>query len=87
MATSGTFDNVPLGLLISPTAQVGDPQMHGGKPAWVNFKRVVWHASFYKLLETIEEISKSGHWVNCGDGISRHIFPLILILAADYEEQ
>jgi len=53
----------------------------------VNFKRVIWHESFYKLLETIEAISATGCWVNCGDAVTRHIYPLILILAADYEEQ
>ena len=87
MVARGTLNGVSLGPLISPTIQVGDPQEYKEKTPWVNFKRVVWHASFYKLLESIEEASKSGHWVNCGDGISRHIFPLILILAADYEEQ
>ena len=53
----------------------------------MNFKRVIWHDSFYKLLETIETISVTGFWVKCGDGVERHIFPLVLILTADYEEQ
>ena len=61
--------------------------MRQGRTAWVNFKRVVWHESFYKLLESIEIYSKIGCWVDCGDGVRRRIFPLILILAADYEEQ
>ena len=59
----------------------------GGNTPWANFKRVVWHESFYKLLESIEEYSKKGCWVRCGDGVERHVYPLILILAADYEEQ
>jgi hypothetical protein len=67
--------------------QVDDAAEDKGKKEWVNFKRVVWHESFYKLLETIEVYSAVGYWVECGDGIARHIFPLILILAADYEEQ
>lgn len=87
MVAGGTLNNILLGLLISPVVQISDPQEHKERTSWVNFKRVVWHESFYKLLETIKEASKSGCWVNCGDGISRHIFPLILILAADYEEQ
>lgn len=66
---------------------IGDPPEHKDKSNWVNFKRVIWHESFHKLLETIQGISETGRWVNCGDGIARRIFPLILILAADYEEQ
>ena len=67
--------------------KVEDSPENKNKPGWVNFKRVVWHTAFYKLLESIEIFSKIGCWVECGDGIKRHIFPLILILAADYEEQ
>jgi hypothetical protein len=53
----------------------------------VNHKRVVWHEAFYKLLESIEEISKTGIWIDCADEIRRNIFPLVLILSADFEEQ
>jgi hypothetical protein len=53
----------------------------------VDFKKVVWHEAFYKILESIEVYSKIGCWVECGDGVRRLIYPLILILAADYEEQ
>ena len=41
----------------------------------------------YKLLESIEQHLKIETWVECGDGVVRHIFLLILILGADYEEQ
>ncbi|THH17156.1 hypothetical protein EUX98_g9183 [Antrodiella citrinella] len=57
------------------------------KPTWINFKRVVWHKSFAKLLDSIKTYSKTGYWFECGDGINRHLFPLVLILSADYEEQ
>lgn len=67
--------------------QIHDPPEHKDKPRWVDFKRVIWHESFYKLVETIETASVVGRWVNCGDGVARHIYPLILILAADFEEQ
>jgi hypothetical protein len=40
-----------------------------------------------KLLESIEIHSKIGCWVECGDGVVRRIFPIVLIIAADYEEQ
>ena len=47
---------------------------------------MIWHESFYKLLESIENLSATGHWTNCADGETRNIYPVILILAADYEE-
>ena len=73
--------------LTNAANKVDDTPEDKGRPSWINFKRVVWHAAFYKLLESIELFSKIGCWVECGDGIKRHIFPLVLILAADYEEQ
>ena len=57
------------------------------KPGYVNFKRVVWHKSWYELIESIRQLSKIGCRVECADGVVRHIFPVILILSADYEEQ
>ena len=61
--------------------------MEKGKKAYVDFKTVVWHESFRKLLESIRDHSKLGFWFKCGDDIIRRLFPLILILSADYEEQ
>ncbi|KAF6744588.1 hypothetical protein DFP72DRAFT_1078429 [Ephemerocybe angulata] len=58
-----------------------------GKRGFVDFKRVVWHSGFQELLATIKMYSKTGFPVRCGDGIERLIFPIILILSADYEEQ
>jgi hypothetical protein len=55
--------------------------------SYTNLKRVVWHESFLILLETIILISKTGFAHECYDGILRWLFPLILILSADYEEQ
>ncbi|KAJ7765259.1 hypothetical protein B0H16DRAFT_1310292 [Mycena metata] len=65
---------------------VDEDPAEAGKPGFVNFKNAVWHKSFYKLLESIVDISKTGAWINCGDGLLRCLFPMILILAADYEE-
>ncbi|KAJ7078038.1 hypothetical protein B0H15DRAFT_789221 [Mycena belliarum] len=62
-----------------------DPQ-ENGKAAFTNFKNIVWHNAFYKLLESLVLPSKVGDWTICGDGITRWLWPLILILAADYEE-
>jgi hypothetical protein len=55
--------------------------------SYIDFKRIVWHESFYEVLATIHELSKSGYHIQCADGVVRHIFPAILILSADYEEQ
>ncbi|KAG1788983.1 uncharacterized protein HD556DRAFT_1433910 [Suillus plorans] len=63
-----------------------DPE-HAGKSSFMNFKNAVWHESFLKLLESIIQISRTGYWFECGDAIRRLLWPLILILSADYEEQ
>ena len=57
------------------------------KAGWVDFKRVVWHSSFYEVLGTIHILSKIGFHIKCADDVVRHVFPVILILSADYEEQ
>ncbi|KAF6751895.1 hypothetical protein DFP72DRAFT_991199 [Ephemerocybe angulata] len=54
---------------------------------FADYKRVVWHGCLGKFLESIFHHGKEGCWVRCGDGIERWLFPLILILSADYEEQ
>ncbi|KAG2121427.1 hypothetical protein DEU56DRAFT_873780 [Suillus clintonianus] len=63
-----------------------DPE-HAGKSSFVDFKTAVWHESFLKLLESVIQISRTGYWFECGDAIRRLLWPLILILSADYEEQ
>ncbi|KAI5982651.1 hypothetical protein EDD15DRAFT_2377451 [Pisolithus albus] len=56
------------------------------KTGYVNFKHVIWHEAFLKLLEKVAELSKVGYLHECYDGVLRWLFPLILILSADYEE-
>ena len=51
-----------------------------------NFKRAIWHLSFKVFLDSVSGYSKTGCWVMCGDGIDHLLFPIILILAADFEE-
>ncbi|KAF8971925.1 hypothetical protein BDZ97DRAFT_1901552 [Flammula alnicola] len=58
-----------------------------GKRSFVNLKRIVWHDGFKEILKSIVEYAKTGIWQNCADGIRRWLFPIILILSADYEEQ
>ena len=53
----------------------------------MNFKRVVWHKSFYELLATIRNLTRIGRKIRCADGVERLVFLAILILSADYEEQ
>ena len=67
--------------------QIEEEAGESGKAGYVDFKRVVWHEAFYEVLATISELSRTGQHVKCGDGIDRHVFPAILILSADYEEQ
>lgn len=54
---------------------------------FVNLKCVVWHSSFLKILKSIATLSKTGFAHKCFDGIIRWLYPLILILSGDYEEQ
>ena len=77
-----------LGLKLTfPPEQIVDSERDKNRPGWVNFKKAIWHDSFAKLLESIETYSATGCWVTCGDGVERNLYPLILMLAADYEEQ
>ncbi|KAH9038489.1 hypothetical protein EDB85DRAFT_2287447 [Lactarius pseudohatsudake] len=63
-----------------------DPMGHK-KPSFVNFKRTIWHESFSMIVQLIVTHSKTGCWLECGDGVERWLFPIVLILSADYEEQ
>ncbi|KAI0284933.1 hypothetical protein BC826DRAFT_1189767 [Russula brevipes] len=66
---------------------VSEDPKESKKPLFVNFKRAVWHESLHIVLQSIIRHSKSGCWLQCADGAQRWIFPNILILSADYEEQ
>ncbi|KAG2074347.1 hypothetical protein BDR04DRAFT_976913, partial [Suillus decipiens] len=58
-----------------------------GKLGYTTLKRVVWHESFLKLLEHAAQYSKTRYLCKCHNDILRWLFPVILILFADYEEQ
>ncbi|TFK79039.1 hypothetical protein K466DRAFT_506271, partial [Polyporus arcularius HHB13444] len=58
-----------------------------GKLNYTNLKRVVWHEAFWVLLREFKELFPIGHKTRCGDGVERLLYPVILILSADYEEQ
>ena len=73
--------------LSNSTFKVEGNKAESGKTGYVKFKHVVWHDSFRKLLASICDPSKIGYSIECADGITHHIYPAILILSADYEEQ
>lgn len=58
-----------------------------GKHGFTTFKWVVWHEAFWVLLEEIAKWARLGHNFKCADDIIRLLFPIILILVSDYEEQ
>ena len=68
-------------------SQVADDAAEEGKLRYTTLKRTVWHESFLKFLEHIAQYSKTGYSHECYDNILRWLFPVILILSADYEEQ
>ncbi|KAJ6518357.1 hypothetical protein DFH09DRAFT_1264672 [Mycena vulgaris] len=74
------------GQLVGHQPVVKDDPQENSKPAFSNFKNIVWHTAFYKLLESLAHASRVGDWTSCGDAILRWLWPRILILAADYEE-
>ncbi|KAG1808131.1 hypothetical protein EV424DRAFT_1574699 [Suillus variegatus] len=66
---------------------VKEDKQHSGKPAFVNFKNAVWHASFLKILDCLAPLSRLGSAIKCWDDVIRVFYPIVLILSADYEEQ
>jgi len=69
------------------SGQVEEDSSETGKTTFVNHKQIVWHQSFFLLLETIILYSKTGFHHTCADEICHWLFPILLILSADYEEQ
>ncbi|KAG6806401.1 hypothetical protein H0H92_011465, partial [Tricholoma furcatifolium] len=79
-------DGVGGGRVVGWLPIVHEDTAETGKKNFVNFKNAVWHTGFQKFLAKLAEYSKTGYWVTCGDGEERWLWPLILILSADYEE-
>ncbi|KAI9574141.1 hypothetical protein HD554DRAFT_2228583 [Boletus coccyginus] len=65
---------------------VPEPAKDEHKTSWTNFKCVIWHESFTILLEDLFQLSQTGYKHKCYDEVKRWLFPLILILSADYKE-
>lgn len=67
--------------------QVLEEAKYKGKTTYTNFKRVVWHEAFRKLLKTLAPTSQLGWTFRSPDGTLYRLFPFVHILSADYEEQ
>jgi hypothetical protein len=57
------------------------------KKKFIDFKRIIWHKCFLRILKSIQQLSRTGYYYECFDGIIHLLFLLIFILSADYEEQ
>ncbi|KAI6002407.1 hypothetical protein F5J12DRAFT_947888 [Pisolithus orientalis] len=59
-----------------------------GKLGYITLKCIVWHKSFSRLLSDIMQHSKTGYiHMSHHDQVTCWLFPVILILSADYKEQ
>ncbi|KAG1864594.1 hypothetical protein C8R48DRAFT_747876 [Suillus tomentosus] len=66
---------------------VKDDPSRSGKQKFADFKAVVWHESFKRILMCLRSKRKCGGWVEYWDELQRLMFPIVPILSADYEEQ
>lgn len=67
--------------------QPDDDPLEAGTVEWVDLKREVWHSAVRKVVESIKTHAEFGRSIRCGDGKERQIFPRIIMISADYEEQ
>ncbi|KDR67396.1 hypothetical protein GALMADRAFT_232065 [Galerina marginata CBS 339.88] len=58
-----------------------------GKQGFVNHKREIWHEAVSQIFSSIKALAEFGAPIRCADGVERIIYPHVLILSADYEEQ
>ncbi|KAI6016496.1 hypothetical protein EDC04DRAFT_2608485 [Pisolithus marmoratus] len=72
---------------LSSLGKVPEDSANDKKLSYTNLKRVVWHQAFLKLLNSITCLSKVGFAYKTYDDLMRTLYPIILILSADYEEQ
>ncbi|KIK13566.1 hypothetical protein PISMIDRAFT_47615, partial [Pisolithus microcarpus 441] len=77
---------LPIVTFMNIMLQVPESAKEEGKTGYTNYKRVIWHEAFHFILDKVAELSKIGYKYECYDKITRWLFPLILILSADYEE-
>jgi len=87
MASSGKSNWYHIHRILARRSQVDEDSNETGKKPWADFKNAVWHEAFFRLLESIRVISRTGHWHKFEDGDELWLWPFIIILSADYEEQ
>lgn len=68
-------------------SQVKKKAKEDGKTGYTTYKNVVWHEGVYEMLAELIQASHTGQAHMCGDDIMRILYPIILLLTADYEEQ
>ncbi|PPQ74821.1 hypothetical protein CVT26_005455 [Gymnopilus dilepis] len=64
-----------------------EDSQEASKKAFVNLKREIWHRAMQEIISSIEQYTILGTSMLCADQVERQIFPHILILSADFEEQ
>ncbi|KIK46619.1 hypothetical protein CY34DRAFT_21850 [Suillus luteus UH-Slu-Lm8-n1] len=86
LSSSGAVKGYPV---IAHCVNLPVPEDSGedGKLSYTNLKHIVWHESFFKLLKSIILYAKTGFAHECYDRITHWLYPLILLLSADYKEQ
>ncbi|KAG2117676.1 hypothetical protein BD769DRAFT_1629737 [Suillus cothurnatus] len=80
-------EGIGSGRVIGLLCIVSEDASEEGKKSFTNLKCVVWHESFVKFLELVVQYSKTGYSYKCFDQVLHWLFPILLILSADYEEQ
>ncbi|KAI5982863.1 hypothetical protein EDD15DRAFT_2179828, partial [Pisolithus albus] len=75
------------GQLVGWLPIVPEDSANDRKLSYTNLKRVVWHQAFLKLLDSITRLSRVGFAYKTHNGLIRTLYPIVLILSADYEEQ
>ncbi|KAF9045535.1 hypothetical protein BJ165DRAFT_1415498 [Panaeolus papilionaceus] len=58
-----------------------------GKQGFIRHKREVWHEAMSQIFKSLADWMELGTAIQCGDGVVRHIFPRLVMISADYEEQ
>ncbi|KAF9039133.1 hypothetical protein BJ165DRAFT_1531244 [Panaeolus papilionaceus] len=80
-------DGIGGGIVVGWLPMLESIETSRNKPELANFKRLAWHECFRVLLQKLRQPSQHGKYVQCGDEIQRQLFPFIVILCSDYEEQ
>lgn len=69
------------------SSKVKETSGQKGKTKFANLKRVVWHLAFKRILKRLCKIAVAGYYFKFPNGAIYRLFPFLLILSADYEEQ